>query len=502
MLFQPSTLFTSGCVLARDREIRIFGAAQEGARITAELRDAEGALLCQGFAQERGGRFELLLPPQPAQTGCTLTLLGGGQIHRALDVAIGELWLAGGQSNMELALCNADGGMTTVSAVDEPLLRYYNVPKHAIAGEAADQANAAARWQPFAAGQGGDMSAVAAYFALRLRERLGVPVGIVDCWWGGTSIACWMEREALSRLAEGQRYLAEWDAAAAGISLETYLEREAAFLRDMDAWNSLVARLKAEHPGAPWSELAPLAGECPWNPPLGPGSPYRPCGLAETMLRRVTPLALTGILYYQGEEDAGRTTRYSELMMGLIAHWRRLFRDPDLPFLITQLPMWIAAGQEDIGQWAALRRQQELAWRQTRHTGLAVTIDLGEYDNIHPTDKRPVGERLAEQALMVAHGLPGAESPRALSKRAEDGGLTVLLSAPVCRRPGRESLLEVAGSDGVWHAAEAEISGAALHLRCPEVPCPVAVRYAWRDWAEVPFFGENGLPLAPFLLEG
>ena len=496
---KPCALFTDGCVLPRGQEIRVFGEA--GAPVKGRLLAAGGALLAEAEADAAAGRFVLHFPPLAAQTGCTLLLTDGETEFAAADVAVGEVYLAGGQSNMELALCNADEGPETARTVDDPLMRYFNVPKHARPGEDADRDFDTARWQRFTAGQGMDMSAVACFFALKLRAHLDVPVGIIDCWWGGTSITCWLDEEALLATAEGQRYAREYAEASRGVDMETYLRREKVFMDAMDAWNRRVAEVKRDRPDIPWEELIAIAGDCPWDPPFGPGSPYRPAGLAETMLRRIVPASLTGILYYQGEEDAGKTAHYETLMTALIHRWRELFRNPELPFLFVQLPMWIARGAEDSKLWPRLRHAQELAWRETRGTGLAILIDEGEFDNIHPTNKRVVGERLFEQARSVVYGEAGAESPRALRKESRGGVLTVALSAPVTAR-GEADLFEVAGADGGWQPAACRVEGCTLRLSSPAVPRPVSARYAWCDWARVHLFGENGLPLAPFVLEG
>lgn len=497
----PSPLFGSGAVLCRDKDIRVFGRAEDGARVRVTLTDASGRTLADASAPTLDGRFLVTLPRQGAQTGCTLRFDCGGEQTVSEDVAIGDVYLAGGQSNMELELQNADEGAECIASHRDAQLRYFNVPKRAMFTEEAERANAEARWVAIAPGTGRDMSAVAYFFARRLREKLDVPVGVIDCYWGGTSVTAWMDEEALRATAEGTRYLDEYAKLVGDKTEAAYLAEEEAFQREMQAWNDRVAALKAEQPGITWPEINREAGECPWHPPVGCGSPYRPGGLAETMLKRVVPATLTGALFYQGEDDAGRTTCYDVLLASMVVRWRALFRDETLPFLNVQLPMWIAAGAQEDGNWPRVRRAQERVWKTLRHTGLAVTIDCGEYDNIHPTDKRTVGERLAEQAMRVVYGRPGEESPRAVSMTAAAGEAEITLSAPVRALDGNPpALLEAAGWDGVYHPAQGRVEGALLRVTSPDVPEVVSVRYAWVDWGKVNLFGENGLPLAPFLL--
>ena len=498
MAFQVSPLFTDHAVLCRDRELRIFGTAD--APVTAVLRDAAGRVLAEDTAEPADGRFLCLLPPQEARTGCTLTLDCGGGRAVFADIAIGDVYLASGQSNIELELQNADEGPACIASHDAPAVRYFNVPKQPRDTEEAEAAYRTARWVGIAPGTAADMSAAAYFFAMKMHDKLGVPVGIIDCYWGGTSITCWMDEDTLRSLSEGQRYLAEYEAAAHGKSMETYLAEEAVFNEGMDRWNRAAADLKRQEPGISGEEINARLGPAPWNPPAGPGSPFRPCGLHRTMLRRVMPCALTGVLFYQGEEDTARTEHYDQLLAAYVLKLRQWFRDETLPFLNVQLPMWIAAGAADSFTWPRLRLQQQYVRDQLRHTGLVIQLDQGEYDNIHPTAKRVVGERLADEALRVIYGQEDApQAPRAVRAVREGGALRITLTAPVRLRGEGPALLEIAGQDGVWYPADLQSEGRSLLLSHPAVPRPISARYAWTDYAGVRLFGENGLPLEMFL---
>lgn len=497
-MFRLAPLFGNGAVLARNKEIRIFGTAENGVALRALLADASGAVLAEAVSMAQDGRFLLLLAPQAAQTGCVLTITDGAETVTSTDIAIGDVYLAVGQSNMELELQNADEGPELIEKHLDPDLRYFNIPKKSIWNEDAVRAEACSHWESIRPGYGKDMSAVAYFFAVKLRAKLGVPVGIIDCYWGGTSVTCWMDEVALRRTAEGQRYMAEYADRCGGKTMAQYLAEEAAFNQYCAEWNQKADALRKEHPGITWPEINGTIGQMQWNPPAGPGSPFRPAGLAETMLKRVVPAALTGFLFYQGEEDAWRTNCYDELLVSAVKRWRELFQDETLPFLNVQLPMWIASDGVEDGCWGRMRHMQERAWKQLRNSGMAVIIDCGEYDNIHPTDKRTVGERLCEQALMVVYGKQGLESPRAISKYTEGSTLTVVLTAPVKAR-GEETLLEIAGQDKRYVQAAVAVEGNKLRLTSTKAPHPVAARYAHVNWGKVQLYGENGLPLAPFI---
>ena len=219
------------------------------------------------------------------------------------------------------------------------------------------------------------------------------------------------------------------------------------------------------------------------------------------MLKRVVPYTLSAALYYQGEEDASRPNYYESLLSSLVIRWREFFMDDDLPFVNVQLPMFIGKDCPDDKTWPIVRQAQHRVWRTLRNTGLAVLIDCGEFDNIHPTDKRTPGERLCDQLLPLLYGGPAKESPRAVAKYAEGNVLTVRLSAPVQAKDGPADLFEIAGKDGIFYPADAVADGELIHLSAKEVPRPVMARYAWVNYGVVHLFGDNDLPLAPFLID-
>ena len=498
-MLKPASLFTDGAVLCRRKEIRVFGDVSEGLTVTVRLLSRNGSPLGENAARAEGTHFLVALPPQEAQTGCRLIIRAGEEQAEAENVAIGEVFLAGGQSNMELELRNADEGPEIIRQYDDPLLRFFNVPKQSVKGPAQQKAVEETRWHAVSPGTGGENSAVAYFFAAKLRERMpDIPVGIIGCYWGGTSVTCWMEEDVLRTDPEGIRYLDDYEARCAGKSMETWQEEQHMFQDTFGSWCTAVDLYRAAHPGAPWADIEAACGFVPWNPPAGPGSPLRPAGLAVTMVREIVPVTLTGILFYQGEEDAGKTDHYDRLLSLLIRTWRNLFREADLPFLFVQLPMWVDLNGIDTFRWPLLRKAQAAVRDSVPGTGMICLLDQGEFGNIHPTAKRPVGERLAELAGSMLYGA-GEVSPRALDLAPQGDKLAVRLSAPVHVRAGVPALLEIAGADGCCVPAQAEVSGDRLLLHAADISQPLHARYAWTDYAaSVPFFGANNLPLEPF----
>ncbi|HNX63012.1 MAG TPA: sialate O-acetylesterase [Candidatus Limiplasma sp.] len=490
--FSPAAVFGDRMVLCRNRPITIFGTARNGVEISVRIN---GQSACE---IARNGRFEVTLAPMPAGGPYTLSLTDGQTERRFTDVLIGDVYFAGGQSNMEMELKDSDDGARLTATSDDPLIRYYNVPKLAVADVALLAAEQASGWKTVRPGDCGDISAVAYHFAARLRAELDVPVGIIDCYWGGTSVACWLDEAALRATDAGE---ALWTEFTASIAAKSDAECDAevrAHDEKLEDWNRSVEKVRAEHPGIPWPEVAALVAPCPWNPPASRKSGFRPAGLAETMVKRVAPCTLTGILYYQGEEDTKHPGLYRELMGSLITFWRGLFRDPELPFLYAQLPMFRNSYEADDHRWAELRQAQEQVWLAARNVGLAVLIDAGELDNIHPTDKKTVGDRLFQQALRVVYGRADApESPRARYVWREGTELVVELTAAVTAR-GEPALFELADEKGVFVPADATLEGRRIRLSAEGMARPLAARYAWVNYGCVNVFGTNGLPLAPF----
>ena len=490
--FRLASVFTDHMVLCQNRPIRIFGEAQDGTPLTATLHGGKANTIA------RSGQFELVLPPMPSDGPYTLTVTDGQSVCTCVDVLIGEVYLAGGQSNMELELQNADEGKHLVAEANNSQIRYYNVPKQSWLTQQALEDERRSSWQVLTPGVCAEMSAVAYHFATRLQTVLQVPVGIIDCYWGGTGAACWQDEASLALTMAGKQLLTDYQARIASKTDEQFAVEVKAHDEGVQAWNDAVTALRRTDPAIGWPEINQRVGACPWNPPEGRQSPFRPAGLVETMVKRVAPYTLAGVLFYQGEEDTKHPNVYQALLVSLIACFRRLFKNELLPFLYVQLPMFIESGKVDDLTWAELRQAQMQTLLLTRNTGMAVTIDCGEFDNIHPTDKRPIGERLALQAMKVVYAQAAeADGPYALWAWQDTDALLIQLSAPALAK-GEPLLLELAGDDGVYHPAKGTIIGDCLRLTAKTVVKPCAARYAWVNYGKVNVFGLHGLPLAPF----
>jgi len=260
--------------------------------------------------------------------------------------------------------------------------------------------------------------------------------------------------------------------------------------------------------------VIPLAGEWqakvsvnaapPFPLPLGyENYPTMPSVLYQGMIAPVAPLAIAGALWYQGEANASRAHQYRTLLPGLIADWRRVFRQGDFPFYLVSLPAFQARkAQPGTDDWAELREAQAITARTVANTGLAITIDTGDANDIHPRDKQPVGERLALLALAGHYGREViAQGPVYRTMRREGAAIRVQFDhaqGGLVVRGERLGEFAVAGADRRWVWADARIDGDSVIVSSPEVPEPVAVRYAWQANPLATLFNGAGLPAAPF----
>ena len=410
-----AAIFASHMVLQRNKPNAVFGALDAdcaGMEVVAQIRDFDGSMVAQAHAyaskdlKDGLSPWRVMLPAQPEGGPYTLRVTAGNDFLEFEDVLIGEVWLAGGQSNMELELRNSENAEAALENCADPLLRFYNVPKTGVINRNAENA---ASWQESSPENSGVMSAVAYYFAHKLRSELDpdLPIGIVDCYIGGTSITCWMSEDALNSSEAGRGYLTRYERAIAGKTQEQFKLETDEWQTRFDAWNANIAAAKEADPDVTWDTLNEQYGACPWPPPVTPTSQYRPTGPFRAMLERIAPYSLAGFLWYQGEEDEPYCGSYRELLGMLIGEWRAIWSE-NLPFLIV-LPQWIDKKVDetegDPMLWPVLREAQWDAAQSIDNVYVICTIDCGEYDNIHPVDKRTPGERLADCALRQVYGM-------------------------------------------------------------------------------------------------
>lgn len=499
MTFRAASVFSSHMVLQRGTSIPIWGHAAPSAEVGCFLSGNRWGdrSIARTQANDQG-HWELRLPALTAGGPYTLTLCCGKRELVFSDVYIGDVWLAGGQSNMELALIDSKDGDLAVAACNDPRLHFYETPKVTTVEQAVE---AQSGWQVLSPETAARVSAVAYYAAREIAREENIHVGILECFWGGTFAHCWMPRELLAQFPEGQKRL-EWYDAQIGEKTDEEFEAECReYQSQVDAWNQRIADRRAADPEVSWTVLNEECGLFPWPPPAGRTAYQRPGNLYESMLRQICPYAVRGFWYYQGCQDEEWPQDYAALLRNLVHRWRADWHDPEgrLPFLLVQLPMFETGFA---GSWPVIRADQSLIAHTEPNAGLVVLADCGEADNIHPTDKLTPGRRLGLLALdMVYHRPVIGRSPEAAEATYQGstvavrftqtgGGLTLY---------GEGEGFQLAGRDGHFHAASAKLAGSdTVELVCPEVPAPTAVRYAWENFCHADLHGDTGLAAAPF----
>ena len=498
--FKTAAVFSSDMVLQRDKNVSVFGWAEDGTRLTVNVEPIGAYAECTA----ENGRFEAVLPPMSAADGCTVTVSDGKDKKVFTNVAVGEVWLAGGQSNMEFELQNCIGGRDVLEGLGNTNVRFYYTNKISYIDDDFYKKEEATGWQTEKSENARSWSAVGYFFARRLAERLGVTVGVIGCNWGGTSASAWMSMEVLAKSSETIVYKEDYERIMDSLVMEDYLKARSEYIEYHTAWDKKQQELYRTKPDATWNEVLAYAGECRWPGPMGPMHEYRPAGLYETMLKRVMPYTLKGFIYYQGESDDHRPDNYFTLLKNMIQLWRDDWSDDELPFLFVQLPMFKNKDDPDFKNWAKIREAQYRTYLTVKNTSMANIIDCGEFNDIHPKDKLPVGERLAALAMQDVYGFEdvNAHAPEYrsmlvkngkafLSFRNADNGFET--------RGSKASGFELAGRDKHFFAADAVIKGSSIIVSAAEVNEPAYVRYLWTNYADVTVFGVNpSLPLTPF----
>jgi len=372
-----------------------------------------------------------------------------------------------------------------MARADYPLLRLFTVQK-AVAGK--PQGEVKGYWVAARPQTVGEFSAVGYFFGRELLKVLNVPIGMIHSSWGGTPAESWTSRGTLesdpefnSILDSGTKLLSPYPKV-----FEDFEQQLGQWRQDSD---------KAESDGAP----VPNAPTAPDDPRR---NPWRPAGLFNAMIMPLTPYAIRGAIWYQGESNADRPAQYRKLFPAMIRDWRRAWEEGDFPFLFVQLANWSIP--QPRSNWSELREAQ-LTTLSLPKTGMAVTIDIGDASDIHPKNKQDVGYRLALAAQAIAYGRDVIYSGPIYESMAVEGEkirlrFKYVYGGLVAKNSHASALsgFEIAGDDHKFVAAEAKIDGDTVVVRSEKAPHPVAVRYAWAMNPSCNLYNRAGLPASPF----
>ena len=390
--FSFANVFGDGMVLQRGKQFAVWGSGPEGAEVSVSLGDDR----CT--ARVSKGKWLCNLPPQKAGMGFTLQASCGEKVILCRNVMIGEVFLAGGQSNMEFQMRYEAHWVEAQKLERNPMIRMYNCPRFAFAGQVRDQQECGfwfddsdVAWERF--------SALGYWFARFLQPQLGVPVGIVGCNWGGTSASAWIPVEDLKE-AHLKVYLEDYYQTIRRCTLEDLEQRSLegwAFL-ETPAHKAEVSRVMRGMSLAQQLEHIRNYSHVP-SIPMGPYNKNRPGGLYQYMFQQVVPFAFKAVLWYQGENDEHHAALYALLFETLIRRWRADLLQSDLPFFFVQLAYFERWMELDGRNFPAVREQQEIASRTVKNCYMTTALDLGMRYDIHPKEKREVGRRLNDLVL-------------------------------------------------------------------------------------------------------
>ncbi|MBR1751946.1 MAG: sialate O-acetylesterase [Ruminococcus sp.] len=496
-MLKVASIFTDNMVLQRDKNISVWGLDDKDRKVTVSINGASAHAKA-----DESGKWIVTLPPMSAGGEYEMSVTDGFNTFTYKGVMIGEVWFCGGQSNMELELQNEAHGKDVLKELDESCnVRFYYTQKRGYIDEMfyADEANTC--WAKAGPESSKAWSAVGFYFARKLASELGVTVGLIGCNWGGTSASAWVDRKTLESDSDLRSYIDEYDEKLSGKPLSEQLAEYRAYEKYDAEWYQKSLQVYKEQPDISWDDLQEKIGKNQWPGPMCEFNPFRPTGLFETMVMRVCPYTIKGFLYYQGESDDHKPDSYYKLLTALIRLWREKWGDDELPFIITQLPMFKYKHDPDYKHWCKIRAAQMRAFKTVKNTGIAVILDCGELDNIHPVDKLPVGERLCLQAQKLFYGMDvSAFGPMYRSHIFRDGGIEISFdyAEEGFDFKGEPTGFEIAGSDGEYKTADIKAENGKIFISSSEVEEPKFARYNYFNFAEVTIFGKNGIPLAPF----
>lgn len=461
-----SSLYADYMVLQRDVPLDIHGTANTGEKITVEI----GGQKAEAVADNQG-KWSVVLSPMQAAEDLTLTITAGKQRKVFSHVAVGEVWLCSGQSNMAFMLCQAESGKQDIAAADDPQLRLFDMKgrweTYDVAWPASclDSLNHLqyfheTTWQPSTPASASRFSAVGYYYGRMLRQKLGVPVGLICNAVGGAPTEAWVDRNSLE--TSFPNILSNW------------LQND--FIQD---W---VRGRAAKNLTNDQTKLS--------------RHPYEPCYLYESGILPLQRYPIKGVIWYQGESNAHNKDAHAKLFSLLVNGWRQNWNNPDMPFYFVQL------SSLNRPSWPWFRDSQLRLMKEISNTGMAVSSDHGDSLDVHPRCKQPIGERLARWALAKTYGqdiTPSGPVFSSVTRQADALIVSFLYADGLQTSDGKApSCFEIAEEDGLFQPATATIEGNTVRLTSPTIKHPRYVRYAWQPFTRANLINADHLPASTF----
>jgi sialate O-acetylesterase len=467
------SIISNNMVLQQNTKVAVWGWADASEKISittswnnktaTAIPDASGKWLTYLTTTKAGGPY-------------TITFKGDNEI-KVEDVLLGEVWLASGQSNMEFFVAKTRSSSYTgvlnyeqeIKEANYPLIRQIDVANK---NASEPQQDFRGDWKVCSPQIVDTFSAVAYYFAKEIHKKTGFPVGIINSTWGGTAIESWTKKDVLESEPDFKILIQKYDEA-----VTDYPKQAEEYKTLLDKWSQDTTQKKPTAPAKP-------------NPDK---SPYR---LYNAMIAPLIPYTLKGVVWYQGENNAPRAYQYRRLFPAMIANWRSDFKNANLPFYFIQISPHRSQNPE-------IREAQLITYRTVKNTGMVVTTDNGDEKDIHPRNKKLVGERLSLWALRNEYGQKNVVPSGPLYKSMQiDGNKIVLkfdfVGAGLMVKGSELTEFTIAGSDQKFVPAKAVIVGDEIQVWSEELAKPEAVRFSWSNVPNPNFYNKEGLPASPF----
>ncbi len=431
-------------ILQREQAVPIWGWDDPGTQVTVSIGDQTASAKA-----DSDGKWLVNLKSMKAGDGLEMKIKGTNEVALK-NVAVGEVWLCSGQSNMEWIVRNSDNPQEEIAAANYPNIRHIKIPHTPMATPQKNVTSSG--WEATTPKTVPNFTAVGYFFARMLHKELDVPIGLIGSNWGGTRIEPWTPPVGFKNVP-ALKNIAD--------NLDSFPQRKA---------NGAI------------NHQSPLA-------------------LYNGMIAPLVPYGIRGALWYQGESNRGEGMLYFEKKKALIEGWRSLWNKPEMPFYFVQLAPYKYGGSE-----TALAEIQEAqtATLSIPHTGMAVTVDISNTADIHPRNKQDVGKRLALWALAKDYGKKGIVYSGPLYKSMKVDGNKITVSFDhvgdgLTTRDGKApSHFQIAGADGNYVDANASIEGNTVVVHADAVEAPKSVRYSWHQTDEPNLSNKNGLPASPF----
>ena len=467
---QVSEVFTDHMVLQRNEPLTIQGMADSGVKVTVKI----GRQKKQTITNNQG-KWKIVLDPLKEGLGYELSIYTKKEKKVFQDVAVGEVWLCSGQSNMEFMLKQSSSAASDIQSAENKNIRLFdmkarwrtnNVNWPATALDSINHLHyyIPTTWTVCTPEHAADFSAIAYHFGRMLQDSLQVPVGLICNAIGGATTESWIDRHTLEM--KFPAILKDW-------LRNDFIQ---GWARGRAATNLKLATSNARR------------------------HPYEPCYLFEAGILPLETYPIKGVIWYQGESNAHNMEAHEQLFQLLVGSWRQHWCNEDMPFYFVQL------SSLNRPSWPSFRDSQRRLMNKISHTGMVVSSDHGDSLDVHPRNKRPIGERLARWALANEYNQtltpsgPLAESAKRIGNRVQ---VTFKYATEMhaANQNAPISGFELAEHDGIYFPAKAVVKDDQIELIAPQIKHPNYVRYAWQPFTRANLVNKDALPASTFKLE-